>query len=254
VSETAESTSRWPDFEEALRKSQSLAAASQFAAAVMHDINNPLEAATNLAYLLRAQAENPDKVVEYANLLEEQLANVSQIARQTLDFCKAPAAMKAVDLVAIANAALRVHEHKISVKRLRLHEQLPAPAIVLAHGGELLQVLTNLIANAVDAVPENGVISIRIRKCRSQVHVVVADNGHGIPETHVPHIFEPFFTTKHDRGTGLGLAISKSIVERHKGRIRARSCVRRGRSGTAFRITLPLHMHESTGKRSTTRQ
>jgi signal transduction histidine kinase len=248
VSDKSDSTSRWADFEEALRKSQSQAAASQFAAAVMHDINNPLEAATNLAYLLRAEANDPAKVSEYASLLEEQLAHVSQIARQTLDFCKAPAAMKAVDLVEIANAALRVHEHKISTKGLRLQEQLPTPAIVLAHGGELLQVLTNLIANAVDAVPENGVISIRIRKCESRVHVTVADNGHGIPETHVAHIFEPFFTTKQDRGTGLGLAISKSIVERHKGRIRARSCVRHGRSGTAFRITLPLHGHEARGQ------
>jgi signal transduction histidine kinase len=70
---------------------------------------------------------------------------------------------------------------------------------------------------------------------------MIADDGHGIPETIRQRIFDPFFTTKKEHGTGLGLAISKSIVERHKGRIRARSSVRSGVSGTAFRVSLPLH-------------
>lgn len=224
-----------------LRRSQSIVAAGQFAAAIMHDINNPLEAASNLAYLVDREAENPVKVREFIHLLEEQLANVTQIAQQTLSFYKSSAPPRATDLVGVTQAALRVHEYKISAKQLRLVKLLPDDAIVKAHPGEILQVLSNLIANALDALPKNGALSIRIRKYKEEAHVTVIDNGHGIPEPLLAKVFEPFFTTKQERGTGLGLAISKSIIERHHGRLKARSCTRQGRSGTAFRISLPLH-------------
>lgn len=229
------------EIEEILRKSQSIAAAGQFAAAIMHDINNPLEAASNLAYLVDREAENPAQVREYIHLLQEQLANVTQIAQQTLGFYKCTAPARPTDLVGVAQAALRVHEHKINAKKLRLEKFLPDDAIVKAHPGEMLQVLSNLIANALDALPVSGSLAIRIRKCEEEAHVTVIDNGHGIPEPVLAKIFEPFFTTKQERGAGLGLAISKSIIERHHGRLRARSCTRQGRSGTAFRISLPLH-------------
>ncbi len=106
--------------------------------------------------------------------------------------------------------------------------------------GEMLQVVSNLIVNALDALPEDGVLYLRLRKRRGQVEFVIADNGHGIPPDHGDTIFQPFFTTKGDGGTGLGLALSKRIIERHNGRIRVRSSVRPGKSGTAFKISLPV--------------
>jgi signal transduction histidine kinase len=109
--------------------------------------------------------------------------------------------------------------------------------VVIGHAGELLQVLSNLLSNSIDAPPLNGRLTIRVRKIKREVHLMVADDGHGIPETIRQRIFHPFFTTKKEHGTGLGLAISKSIVERHNGRIRARSSVRSGISGTAFRVS-----------------
>ena len=239
--QTLDEFDKWHEIEESLRKSQSVAAAGQFAAAIMHDINNPLEAASNLAYLVDREAEDPVKVREYIHLLQEQLANVTQIAQQTLNFYKSSTPTRPTDLVGVAQAALRVHEYKIASKKLRLEKLLPDDAIVKGHPGEMLQVLSNLIANALDALPTNGALSIRIRKCEEEAHITVIDNGHGIPEPVLAKIFEPFFTTKQERGTGLGLAISKSIIERHHGRLRAKSCTRQGRSGTAFRISLPLH-------------
>jgi signal transduction histidine kinase len=231
---------KWEEVEETLRKARSFTASAQYAAVVMHDISNPLETATNLVYLINDAAEDPLRVRQYALLLEEQLANVSQIAQRSLNFYRSDGVMKSTDLVAVAGAALRVHEHKIVARALRLQKILPQDAFVEAHPGEMLQVLTNLIANALDALPVDGSISIRIRKDANEAHIMIVDNGHGIPESLLSKIFEPFFTTKEDRGTGLGLAISKSIIERHLGRIRTRSCVRPGRSGTAFRISLPL--------------
>ncbi len=113
---------RGREAEEALGKSQSMAAAGQFAAAIMHEINNPLEAISNLAYLVQEQAEDPDKVREYIRLLDEQLVTVIRIANQTLSFYRPAGVIQVIDLVSLAEAALRVHEKKISAKQLRLLE------------------------------------------------------------------------------------------------------------------------------------
>jgi len=251
LSGTFDRSEQWEEVEEALRKIQGLATAGQYAAMIVHDINNPLEAASNLAYLLQGDANDPQKVREYARLLEEQLAVIADISRRTFDYYRNTEDLKAIDLVEIANAAFRIHEHKILGKDLRVRKILPERVLVRAHAGELLQVLANLLANALDALPKTGTLSLKIRKCDKEVHLLVVDNGHGIPEESLAKIFDPFFTTKGAQGTGLGLAISKSIIERHHGKIRARSCVRTGRSGTAFRITLPLFekdMQRLTGR------
>lgn len=211
--------------------------ADHFAAISLHDIHNPLEAAANLAYLIREEADHPGVVREYVGLLEEQLSNITMIARQALSFYKQP--KKQLNLSAVAEAALRVHDAKIRSKRLQLVQTLPKNAMVNGHAGDLLQVFCNLFANAIDALPFEGVLSLRIRRCESEIHVVIHDNGSGIPEDFFEEVFDPFFTTKGEKGTGLGLAMTKSIVQSHSGRIRMRSSTRPGRSGTAFRISLP---------------
>ncbi|WP_348269175.1 HAMP domain-containing sensor histidine kinase [Edaphobacter paludis] len=205
----------------------------------MHEINNPLDAAGNLAYLIDEEAENPAKVRQYARLLAEQLATVRQIATRTLTFYRKSSEMKPIDLILVAEAALRVHQHKISTNSLQVRKVFPEKAAINGHAGEMLQVLSNLVGNALDALPIGGSLALSIRKAGQEIHIMVADNGHGIPESILSQIFEPFFTTKQDLGTGLGLAISKSIVEGHHGRLKTRSSIRQGRSGTAFRISLP---------------
>ena len=232
---------RWQELEEALRRSERLAAAGQYSAAIMHEINNPLETISNLAYLAREEADDAAKVREYMTQLEAELANVIRIAKQTLGFYGPAEALRPVNLAEVAESALLVHGRRLSAKKVRLVKRLINQATVKIHPGEMLQVLSNLIANAVDALPEKGTLAIRLRKSENEVHLMIVDDGHGIPAPLIDRVFEPFFTTKQDRGTGLGLALSKAIVERHKGRIRTRSSVIQGRSGTAFRISLPLH-------------
>ncbi len=105
--------------------------------------------------------------------------------------------------------------------------------------GQILQVVSNLLANALEALPEAGSLSIRLRKCSEGVHILIADNGHGIEAKHFAKIFEPYFTTRSNTGNGIGLALSKRILESHGGRIHLRSSVRAGRSGTAIKIVLP---------------
>jgi signal transduction histidine kinase len=149
--------------------------------------------------------------------------------------------MGTIDLAALADAALRVHHPKLSAKQPKLVKDIPAGALIIGHAGEMLQVLSNLLSNSIDALSPDGRITIRVRKHHAKVHLTVVDDGHGIPETIRRNIFDPFFTTKKEQGTGLGLSISKSIIERHKGTIRIRSSVRPGKSGTAFRISLLSH-------------
>ncbi len=223
-----------------LAEPANLTAAAHYAAAIMHEINNPLEAALNLNYLLQSEAAHPDKVRHYCRLLDEQLHILVRIAHQTLSYYRPPELKEPTALAVLADAAIRIHQKKIAARNIQLLRSLSGDATVFAHSGEILQVLSNLIANALDALPDQGVLHLRVRRRGTEVHVVVADNGHGIPAPIFSRIFDPFFTTKKDRGTGLGLAISKTIVEKHQGRIRGRSSVRSGRSGTAFRISFPL--------------
>ncbi len=241
MSSPIQDTQRWDALATALRKCQTLAAAGQFATAIVHEINNPLEAVSNLNYLLEKDAADPTKVRDYSHQIAEQLATVFQIARRTLNFHRPSEALEVIEMVALTEAVLRIHRDKILAKQLELVTDIAADATVHAHAGEILQVLSNLLSNAIDALPANGKLTIRVRKCEKEVHLTVADEGHGIPSDTLKRIFEPFFTTKKNQGTGLGLAISKSVIERHKGKIRARSSVRPGRSGTAFRVSLPRH-------------
>ncbi len=241
----SKSESKDKELAKALRECQTLAAAGQFAAAIMHEINNPLEAIANLTFLTELAADDPDRVRMYIGMLDEQLGTVIRIANQTLSYYRPSGAHQTADLVSIAESALRVHQPKISAKQIRLLKRLKEEVSVIVHTGQILQVLSNLIANAVDALEENGRLYLRVRKGGGEVHITIADDGHGIPEEILSRVFDPFFTTKEERGTGLGLAISKAIIEEHKGRIRTRTSTRPGRTGTAFRISLPLGRSEA---------
>jgi signal transduction histidine kinase len=231
---------KWIGLREALRQSQSLAVAGQFAATVMHEINNPLEAISNLNYLLQGDAHNPELVLRYSQQIDEQLAVLTRISRQTLSFYRPGEEKSPVAAAALAEAALRIHRKSIAEKRIHLDIRLANDVTMDVHPGEMLQVISNLISNAVDALPVEGSLYLRGRRSCSGVSLLVADAGPGIPDSVVHKIFDPFFTTKRDKGTGLGLAISKAIVEKHQGQIRTRSSTKPGRTGTAFRISLPL--------------
>lgn len=220
--------------------SQALAVAGQFAAATIHETRGSLEAITNLNYLLQKNANDSDQTRHYSLLIDEQLALLAGITRQTLSFYHAGDSKEPTRIAPLAEAALRVHRHRLVDKEIRLLKNLPGDVMVEVNPGALLQVLSNLIANSVEAMPVKGTLRLRARSSREEVHIMVADDGSGIPASISRRVFEPFFTTKKEHGTGLGLAISKTIIEGHRGRIRSHSSTRTGRSGTAFRISLPL--------------
>jgi signal transduction histidine kinase len=226
--------------EEALRHSEQRSTAGQLALELMHEIKNPLEALGHLIYLAREQADQPELARRYLQWAEEQMTLLGGMVNRPLDFARPSHSPQTIDLGVLAEAGLRIHQKKIADKKVRLVKRLAGEVMAEVHRGELLQVISNLIVNALDALPTEGTLHVRLRKSEDKVHFLIADNGHGIPAENIESIFQAFFTTKEEKGTGLGLALSKKIVERHGGKIRVRSSTREGRQGTAFKISLPI--------------
>jgi signal transduction histidine kinase len=223
---------------ESLKRSEKLVLAGQIAATVAHEINNPLEAVGNLVYLANLES-SAEKMHAYLTNAEEELARIQGIARQTLGFYRDDPIPRMLMLAEVMQLTVRVLERRAQQKQVRIQLSLDPQTRICANRGELLQVLINLVANAIDAVSTGGLVQVRADALNGRVRIAVLDNGSGIPSQHRPCIFQPFFTSKGQEGTGLGLWVSRSIAERHGGSIRYRSSTLPGRSGTIFIVSLP---------------
>ncbi|MGB6690050.1 MAG: CHASE3 domain-containing protein, partial [Terracidiphilus sp.] len=232
--------------QEVMRKTEKLAAAARLSATVAHEINNPLEAVVNLVYIAKQSAENLPAVVQTLNLAEQELDRVAHLTRQTLGFYRESNVPERIEVPDLIETVLKLYSNRLKNKSIRVVREFGECPPVYGVCGELKQVVSNLIANAADAVSANGTIVVKsqcvVDKDSTVVQVVIEDDGPGIPSENVDRIFEPFFTTKEDVGTGLGLWITKEIVSRHGGSILVRC--RDGDSaprGAAFTVTLPLN-------------
>ncbi len=239
TSAIADLQSKLADLSETLRRAEERATPGLLALELMHEIRNPLEAVGNLTYLAMEEADDAETVRSYLRRIEEQLATLNHIASQTLGFARTTNSPQQVRLETLAEAALRIHQTAMKAKQIRVVKDFPQELIAHVYTTEMLQVMSNLIVNSLDALPPDGTLWMRLRKRNREIHIVVADNGHGISADVRSRIFEPFFTTK-KAGNGLGLALSKKIVEHNQGKISLRSSVRPGKSGTTFKISLPI--------------
>jgi PAS domain S-box-containing protein len=234
--------------ERALRTTEKLAAAGRMAATVAHEINNPLEAITNLVYLAKRDLGNSERVAEYLQMASRELDRVAHITRQTLGFYRdtsSPARMKVTKAL---DDLLLLYEKRFESRNIKLTRQYNGEIEITALGGEIRQAFSNLITNAIDAMPDGGKMVLRVSKSLAWhdsavpgVRITILDTGSGIEPRHRTNIFQPFFTTKADVGTGLGLWITKSIVEKHGGAIQMRSKNGADAHGTAFSIFLPVN-------------
>jgi signal transduction histidine kinase len=228
--------------EKALQRSERLAVAGRYAGAVMHEINNPLEALINLVYLTTQAPHDGSAVLRNMHIAESQLARLSDIARTTLSFYREQTEAKDFDLVAIAESALTIHARRAQRQKIEIRKDLRGPVTARVFAGEILQVVSNLIINALDAIPEaGGLLSLRVWKYKGKVHLSVTDNGHGVTPAMSKVLFQAHQTTK-SHGNGLGLWLSKSIAEKHNGTITYRRETRTGKTGTTFRLTLPASL------------
>ncbi|MFP5277818.1 MAG: ATP-binding protein [Acidobacteriota bacterium] len=231
--------------EAALRQSEKLAAVGRLASSIAHEINNPLEAITNLMYLMECDQNMQPKTREFLAAAQSELARVSHIATQTLSFHHNSAHPLQVRVAEVVQSVVSLFSTRLAASDVQIKQLSTSSAAVSAYPGELRQVLSNLLRNALDASRQKGKIIIRERDCRhprtgeAGVRITIADSGHGMSPDVRKRLFEPFFSTKPSTGTGLGLWVSKQIIEKHRGSIRARSSTEPLRHGTAFTIFLP---------------
>jgi signal transduction histidine kinase len=230
--------------QEMILTSERLAATGRLANTIAHEINNPLEAVTNLVFLA-ARDPNLATVRHYLEAADRELNRVSAIARRILAFNRESHQRVKFSLADLAQEAFDVLNGKITSKALQFSlEKKPAPEIV-GLPGEIRQVLLNLTQNAVEATDKGGHVCARVRAAkhqgRSGAAFIIFDTGSGIPISARPHIFEPFFTTKELKGSGLGLWVSAGIVAKHGGSLRMRSTIGGNRKGTCFRLFLPAN-------------
>ena len=227
--------------QEALMRAEKLASAGRVAATIAHEVNNPVAAVMNVLYLLRANPSLDDDATRMVTVAEEELRRVASIARNTLGFYRANSARSAVNVGALLDQVVSLYSRKLQENSIQVATRYSPDPEVMANEGELRQVFSNLLSNAIDACSDGGRIYLRIRQRRPPAGkpgliIAVADSGAGIDPEHLPRLFEPFFTTKATVGTGLGLWVTKTIVQKHGGTIRMRTL--RGR-GTVFQVFLP---------------
>jgi two-component system, NtrC family, sensor kinase len=230
---------------DALLQSEKLAAVGRLASSIAHEINNPLEAVTNLLYLCRRQAIMPD-VKQWLDEAEIELRRVSAVANQKLRFQQQPLRPKAVPCGSLITSTLALYESRLQNARIIVEQRMRVNLLVECWESDICQAIGNLVANAVDAMPAGGRLVIRSRKTKDwktgkrSLAITVADTGIGMAQQTRRSAFEPFFSTKGIGGSGLGLWINKTIMERHRGRILIRSTQRAERSGTVVVLHLPL--------------
>ncbi|MEO6966528.1 MAG: ATP-binding protein [Acidobacteriaceae bacterium] len=231
--------------DQALRKSEKLAVVGRMAASISHEINNPLESVTNLLYLIREQA-GTETLRNYALQAEEELARVSHIVTQTLQFNRQPSGPSKEKLSTLLDSSVAIYQGRFKQSDLQLVRDYKDSLRLACFGSEIRQVFSNLIGNAFDASKKGGKIILRTRDSvdwqtgRRGIRVVIADTGAGMDQRTLERIFEPFFTTKGINGTGLGLWVSADILKRHQAFIRVKSRQIERTSGSVFPVFFPL--------------
>ena len=232
--------------ERAVRESQRLISIGRLSAEIVHEINNPLESVGNLLYLALHEAGMPPRAMEFLRSAESELQRVVQISRQTLSFSRESSEPVALHVADLMDEVVTMYSRRIRQKQLTLVQDYATRETITALPGEIRQVFSNLVTNAIEACAKGDKVRLRIRDVKrtsggavkAGVRITVCDNGSGIAESARKRLGEIFFTTKGESGTGLGLWVTKAIVARCGGSMRLHSSTGK-HHGTAFSIFLP---------------
>ena len=241
--------------ESALVRAEKLASAGRLSAAIAHEINNPLAAISNLLYLTKELQDISDvkRLVEQAEI---EISRIAHITRQSLGFFRDDSALKLFSTAAVINQTVTFFLSRATQKNVSIKTDIHGDVDLLGSAGELRQILSNLISNALDACSSTDSVYVALRRVQDSrndqvgARITIADTGSGIAPQKIPAIFEPFYTTKESTGTGLGLWVTRQLIEKHGGSIRVRSSIQGKRRGTIFRVFLP-HMHVEANTAST---
>jgi len=226
--------------EAALVRSEKLAAIGRLSATIAHEVNNPLEAVTNLIYLAKADPNVSAETSEYLERADQELARLGAIARRTLTFVRSRSAPGPVSVADTIDSVTGMFQPRCAARGAEICI-VPFDDFGLnVPTDDLRQILTNLVSNACDALPEaGGRIRIEAACSAGRAAISIADNGHGIPAENLARIFDPFFTTKTDVGTGIGLWVSRDLTEKNGGHITVETRNLPPGFRTLFRVEFP---------------
>jgi PAS domain S-box-containing protein len=248
--------------EEILRKSEKLAVTGRLAASIAHEINNPLEAITNLLFLLRNYCRLEEPALNYVAMAEHEANRITEITQQTLRFYRQSTLPTRAKIAELLDTVLSLYQSRMNTLNIKLEQDYGSDSEVelFCFAGELRQVLANLVGNAIDASSGGGRLLVRARRSRNWndpaqtgVRLVVADTGTGMEPAVRERIFEAFFTTKEVTGTGLGLWVSHEIIVKHGGlaHVRSRTAAQGKPSGTVFQLFFPDELNPANSANST---
>lgn len=229
--------------EDALRRTEKLAATGRLAASIAHEINNPLEAITNLLYLLRRFCRLDDSALNYVTIAEREVRRMSEITQQTLRFYRQSTLPGRTTMAELLDSVLDMYNVRLHTLGIQLERNYDPDLDLYCFAGELRQVIANLVSNAMDATAGRGRLIVAARKSKDWIHpdregvrITIADTGSGMNSEVRDRLFEAFFTTKGATGTGLGLWVSHEIILKHHGIVHVRS---REGAGTVFQLFFP---------------
>ena len=251
ASKTLRDISNKKQVEASLLQAEKIAASGRMAAAVAHEVNNPLEAVTNLIFLARENAGDPAQVRNFLGLAESEVSRVSRIAQRTLSFYRENTSVTCASPSELAEHTLRIYELKCRVAGISIERDFRSTQSIVLRSGEILQVMFNIVANAIHAMSSGGTLSISTEDVElaggPAVRIAVRDTGVGIPPHQLPKIFDAFFSTRAGSGTGIGLFVARQFTLEHGGKIDVESSVDPASHGTTMSIYLPLRNPYSPG-------
>ena len=232
----AERTQALQEAQERLLRQERLAVLGQLAGGVGHELRNPLGVITNAIYFLQiALADADEKIKEYLTLISGRVQEAERIVSDLLNLSRTRTAVKeTISVSALVNETLTRHQPPPDITvSTDISADVPT---LFVDPQQIGQVLTNLITNAYQAMPDGGQLTIRARQWPAQVHLAVADSGNGMTPETMQKVFEPLFTTK-ARGIGLGLAVSRNLIEINGGKLEVESKID---EGSTFTLVLPI--------------
>ncbi len=251
INELDDSNDKLARTKEALMQSEKLASMGQLAAGIAHELNNPLGVVLMYTHIILEELESENKNVEDLKVIVQEADRCKKIVSGLLNFArKNKVIISKTNITELINQCLKLIQIPENIKLDIDHQNNKIEADI--DRDQIIQVINNLITNAITAMPKGGNLVISTKLDSHNVQILVADSGVGISEKNKKKIFEPFFTTKQiGQGTGLGLAVIYGIIKMHKGNIvfESNDDLAQGETGTTFTVTLPLvNENSSNGK------